>query len=104
MAMKDITDEQVCRAVQAYQDAMPPLKPGAIFGMGPPTGAYPPYPYEALAAETGQPEKVCFRAMERAADRGLIEYGVSLRTGWLTEKGKQLARIVTRQGHGERSE
>jgi len=74
MAMKDITDAQVCRAVQDFRDRNLDL----------------PWPYEALAAETGQPEKVCFRAMERADRRGFLEYGVSLRTAWLTEKGKAL--------------
>lgn len=74
MAMKDISDAQVCRAVQAFRDRDCEL----------------PFPYEALADETGQPEKVCYRAMERAALRGLINCGVSLRTGWLTDKGKAL--------------
>jgi len=32
-------------------------------------------------------EKVCYRAMERAESHGLIDYGVSLRSGWLTNKG-----------------
>jgi hypothetical protein len=93
MATKDISDEQVCRAVQAYQDAMqalPPLltEPFGLFGVS--RHPLPPFPYEALAAETGQPEKVCFRATERAERRGLIEYGVSLRTGWLTATGRAL--------------
>lgn len=48
------------------------------------------WPYEILAQWTGEPEKVCYRAIERASERGLIEYGVSLRTGWLSEKGKAL--------------
>lgn len=94
MATKDITDAQVCRAVQDYNDAikaLPPLRSGpfGLFGTTPIVYA-PPFPYEALAASTGQPEKVCYRAMERAEKRGLIEYGVSLRTGWLTDKGKAL--------------
>jgi hypothetical protein len=73
MAMKDITDLQVVRAVQQWQD-----------------NRNGPWPYETLARETGQPEKVCFRAMERADRRGYLEYGVSLRTAWLTDKGKAL--------------
>jgi hypothetical protein len=36
------------------------------------------------------PEKVCLAAMDRACNRDLIEYGVSLRSAWPTEKGKQL--------------
>ena len=74
MSMKNISDAQVCRAVQDFQDRR-------LEG---------PYPYETLAAETGECEKVCFRAMERACRRRLIEYGVSLRTGWLTREGKAL--------------
>lgn len=74
MAMKDITDRQVCLAVKAFRDR--------DLGL--------PWPYEALAIETGQPEKVCYRAMERANQRGLLDYGVSLRTAWLTEKGEAL--------------
>lgn len=94
MATKDITDAQVCRAVQAYNDAiraLPPLPTGPFgaFGMSPILYA-PPFPYETLAAETGQPEKVCYRAMQRAERRGLVEYGTSLRTGWLTPAGKTL--------------
>jgi len=37
----------------------------------------------------GCPEKVIYAAMERTYDHGLIECGVSLRSGWLTEKGKE---------------
>ena len=74
MSMKHVSDLQVVRAMQAFRDRK----------------LESPWPYEALAVETGQCEKVCFRAMERACDRGLIEYGVSLRTGWLTDKGRAL--------------
>lgn len=76
MAMKDISDLQVCLAVQAFRARDLEL----------------PWPYEALAVETGQPEKVCYRAMERADRRGYLEYGVSLRTAWLTAKGEELVR------------
>ena len=43
---------------------------------------------ERLMAKTGLPEKVVYAAMEREDDRGYLEYGVSLRCGWLTEQGK----------------
>lgn len=72
MARKDITDRQVCEAVAAYK------RHGLPFGL------------ERLQKATGQPEKVCFRAMERAYDRGLIECGVSLRSSWLTRDGEAL--------------
>lgn len=68
MATKDITDSQVVEAFTARDgDAI-----------------------SRLAATTGQPLKVCFRAAERALRRGLIECGVSLRTGWVTDAGRVL--------------
>ena len=75
MATKDISDYQV---VRAYKRAMKYEPSG-------------PFVYEILAQETGQPEKVCYRAMGRAERRGFIDFGVSLRTGWLTGSGKALA-------------
>ncbi len=48
------------------------------------------FPYEAIAGALGCPEAIAYAACERACDRDLIEYGVSLRTGWLTDKGKEL--------------
>ena len=43
---------------------------------------------EKLMNSTGQCEKVCYRAMERVERKGYIDYGVSLRSGWLTPKGQ----------------
>lgn len=72
MATKHISDKQVVEAVNQY------------------TQNHDRWPYEILAEVTGQCEKVCVRAMERSSDRGLLEYGVSLRTSWLTDKGREL--------------
>jgi len=36
------------------------------------------------------PIKVIYAAMERADMNGLIEYGVSLRSGWLTDVGHRM--------------
>lgn len=80
MSRKDVTDEMVCRAVHAYSTAMRESD----------YKARPPFPYETLSQLTGEPEKVCYRALERAYEHGMIEYGVSLRTGWLTDKGLAL--------------
>jgi len=80
MARKDVSDEMVCRAVKFYKDEMEKSDYRANV----------PYPYEILSEVTGEPEKVCYRAMERAYDHGLIECGVSLRTGWLTRKGESI--------------
>lgn len=43
-----------------------------------------------LMTETGAPYKVAEAAMERACRRGLIDYGVSLRTAWAEPKGLAL--------------
>lgn len=72
MKRSDISDFEVCKAVQEYQDTMGD------------------FPYQTLAKKFNCDEKVAYSACERACDRDLIEYGVSLRTGWLTEKGKEL--------------
>lgn len=47
-------------------------------------------PIELLADRTGEPYKVCYRAAERAARHHLIDVGVSLRTGWLSDEGVAL--------------
>lgn len=44
----------------------------------------------ALMHRTGAPEKVAWGALERAANRGLIECGVSLRCAWPTAKGRAM--------------
>ena len=79
MARKDISDKQVCCAF-AESDRQ----------RGPNIGDRYELPGEIIHRETGQPEKVCYAAMERAEDRGYLEYGVSLGAGWLTKKGKEL--------------
>lgn len=71
-----ITTLQVCQAVFAANE----LRKENIHT----------YPYILLSQETGIPEKVCYSAMQRDYLKGFIEYGVSLRTGWLTEAGKAL--------------
>jgi hypothetical protein len=68
----DISDLEVCKAVQKYQNTLGD------------------FPYQTLAKKFSCNEKLAYSACERAYDNGLIEYGVSLRTGWLTDKGKEL--------------
>lgn len=70
MARKDISDYLVVKAHHIRNNL-----PGR------------PFPYELLHQWTEEPIKVCYKAMERAYKRGLLEYGVSLRTAWLTDKG-----------------
>jgi hypothetical protein len=98
MAHKDVTDLMVC---QAYADAKAlrhKPSPGHIFGLRalPPT----PCPYELLMLRTNECLKVCYQAMERAHKRDLIEYGTSLRSGWLTEKGKALLCAAQQKSEG----
>lgn len=78
MATKDISDQQVCEAYRDYD-----------------ADRSGPWPYELLVLWSGEPWKVCYRACERAARRGLVDYGVSLRSGWLTEKGQEVLRCHT---------
>ena len=68
----DITDEMVCRAY-AERDR-----------------GRDDFADVILAEMSGAPLKVCWSAMERAEDHGLLECGVSLRSGWLTNKGREL--------------
>jgi hypothetical protein len=82
MATKNITDFQVVKAQSDWhknQDGK--------------------WGYELLQERHGECQKVCLRALDRAYQRGYLEYGVSLRTAWLTEKGKNL--IDTAQGVNE---
>lgn len=78
MKTADISDRQVC---EAFRDAKAVKFDARLNRL---------YPYHLLMERTGAPFKVCYRAMERAERRGLVDCGVSLRTGWLTEKGMAL--------------
>jgi len=72
MATKDISDFTVCKAYLEYRN-------GKVNNI-----------IDYLVKITKQPSKVCYRAMERAYSRDLIEVGVSLNSAWLTQKGKEL--------------
>lgn len=71
MSRKDITDYQVCRAYAIWKQ----------------TGIFPD---ELLQEWTNQPKKICYAAIQRVESHGLIDCGVSLRSGWLTAKGLEL--------------
>ena len=43
--------------------------------------------WEHIQLATGAPEKVIYAAMQREYDQGYLEWGVSLRTAWLTPEG-----------------
>jgi len=78
MATKHVTDVMVVRAYWFISE-LRKEQPGTVV-----------MPYDLLMQATGECLKVCYRAMERACNRGLIEFGVSLRTGWLTPQGRAL--------------
>lgn len=84
MAMKDIPDALVLKAYDEYRDIPESREKRERTGNG-----YT-YPYDLLMQWTGQPFKVCYKCMQRAESRGLVDCGVSLRTGWITDKGKQI--------------
>jgi hypothetical protein len=51
--------------------------------------------WEYIHEATGAPEKVIYAAMQREDDRGYLDWGVSLRTAWITKEGKaKLAEIL----------
>ena len=93
MATKDISDAQVMEAYKRYEERPhlpgnhPMVELSYAFSERP---LVDKFPNDYLAEITAQPMKVCWRAMERAERRGLLEVGVSLRTAWATEKGKAL--------------
>lgn len=64
-------------------------------------GSREAYPYDYLMQTTGFPFKVCYAAMQRAERRGLVDYGVSLRTGWLTPTGQKLFHEVYAREAGD---
>lgn len=75
---RHVSDLQVCLAVRMYRVALDLREAGT---------SQPSYPYTIIADQVGVPEKVAYRAMERAYANDLLEYGTSLRTAWLTDKG-----------------
>lgn len=81
MATKDISDLQVC--IAARDRTAETLRRRRSEETGPNL-------IERLMAISGQCEKVCCCAAYRAAGRGLIDYGVSVRHAWPTEKGNEL--------------
>ena len=68
MATKDISDEEV---LLAYEQAR--------------NSGYARFADQVLRDMTKQPKKVCYAACERAASRGLVNYGVSLQDTTITE-------------------
>ena len=74
-----IEDITVLRAYKQYNDK--PEYTGIV--------DRPLFADEVLRRMTGQPWKVCWRAMERCEKKGYITVGTSLRSAWLSEKGEE---------------
>lgn len=68
--VKDITDEQVREACVAAHSKSVVKSEGVTFTL------------DWLAAITGLPVRVCYRKLEQCDRRGLVNYGVSLRSCW----------------------
>lgn len=100
MATKDISDAQVLLAYVEYRQKLDLEPPKRFYGMTAPTEETE-WPYTILQRMTGQPFKVCYRAMERAENRRLIDCGVSLRTGFLTAEGKAYLRVAITESGAE---
>lgn len=71
MARKNISDKDVVCAVSLARDS-----------------GFTWRPIDILKEKTGEPWKVCLRAIERAFERGFLDYGVSIEVPWVTEEGK----------------
>lgn len=54
---------------------------------------------EVIKELTKKPMRVIWRAMTRACNRGYIEYGVSMRTGWPTPAGLALLQKAAEDFH-----
>lgn len=48
------------------------------------------WPYHAIMKISGQSEDVCLELCEQAEAKGLIEYGTTIKGGWLTEQGEKI--------------
>ena len=68
--VKHISDEQVKEACEMSRKYTSDTEPYLCFTLN------------CLVKITGAPEKVCFAKLGQCADRGLVNYGVSLRTCW----------------------
>lgn len=90
--MSQITDAMACDAVNEAKKARgEQIRVAVQVGSKPCfLDTSPVWPEQILHAKTGIAVKKCFRALERASRKGLIEYGVSVSSGWLTRAGKEL--------------
>jgi hypothetical protein len=52
------------------------------------------YPSPELLLADKYPPKVSLAKMEQLIGKGYLEYGISIRTSWVTEKGMELLRTT----------
>lgn len=78
MAVKDISDYDCCVAASISFGHGGNLRTG-----------------DALHYRTGQPEKVCQRALERAIGRGYLDCGINEWNAFLTDKGRALLDMMS---------
>lgn len=79
MKTSDINDKAVCLVYAVFWEK---LTASAFSPVTP--------PFKELMRIFNAPEKVAFAACWRAEKNGLLEYGVNVSCGWLTDKGKAL--------------
>lgn len=85
MQLKHISDLEILEAVQAFNEANRRDWRTSVT------------PEVALAGK--YPEKLILRKMEVLDQRGFLDYGVSLRTAWLTDRGKAYLAKLQGAGH-----
>lgn len=101
MSRKDITNKHIIQAVLEYEKhrnyRLPNIRPGEGFSteelnaMGVPCEEIETLLFDGILQEiTGEPIKVCQRAIERAERDGIIEYGCAV----LTKKGNDMLKIL----------
>ena len=82
MGRKDITDKQVCEAYAEYEKQVRAVKNSDYSDVE--------FLYEILRRQTGRTDRECIKVIERADDKGLIEFGSSSPVIRLTDKGRAL--------------
>lgn len=82
MQLKDITNLQVVRAVRVACIELARTDESSRLTAR--------HAAQVLMDDTGAPEKLAYAALFRATDRGLLNYGVSVRMAWLEDKALEM--------------
>jgi hypothetical protein len=102
MSRKHISTQQVLQAIADYRRQLDAYTKAAARHEAPlPTLDRP---VALLMAWTGEPAKVCERAIDREERNGYIDSGVSVYIGWLTPKGEHaLQGLKEMRGNDDRN-